>query len=85
MEIFSIYIPFLSPYEKPFYFILLGILLIPSIIYSLKGKRLTGYQSFLTLFFLWISFAGPNWNQGLALIGYIIWQCLLTKTYFNYR
>jgi membrane protein involved in D-alanine export len=39
----------------------------------------------LTLFFLWVSFAGPNLNQGYALFGYILWQCILTKVYFNYR
>ncbi|MGX6962062.1 D-alanyl-lipoteichoic acid biosynthesis protein DltB [Vagococcus xieshaowenii] len=77
--------PYLTPYEKPFYFILIALFFIPSIIYSLKGKRLTGYQAFLTLFFLWISFAGPNKTQGLALIGYLIWQVVVSKLYFNYR
>ncbi|MEG0285742.1 MULTISPECIES: D-alanyl-lipoteichoic acid biosynthesis protein DltB [Vagococcus] len=85
MDWLATYIPFLSPYEKPFYFILLGILFIPSILMSLQGKRAYWYQNFLTVFFLWVSFAGPNLNQGYALIGYIIWQCLLTKTYFTYR
>lgn len=85
MSFLSTYVPFLSPYEKPFYFILLAIMFIPSIIYSLQGKRAYWYQNFLTLFFLWISFAGPNLNQGYALLGYILWQCILTKVYFNYR
>ncbi|MEG0256062.1 MAG: D-alanyl-lipoteichoic acid biosynthesis protein DltB [Vagococcus sp.] len=79
------FIPFLTPYEKPFYFVILGVLFIPSIIASLKGKRLYWYQNLLTVFFLWISFAGPNMKQGFALIGYVIWQCLLTGTYFRYR
>ncbi|MFW7361178.1 D-alanyl-lipoteichoic acid biosynthesis protein DltB [Vagococcus fluvialis] len=85
MSLLSTYVPFLSPYEKPFYFILLAIMFIPSIIYSLQGKRAYWYQNFLTLFFLWVSFAGPNLNQGYALFGYILWQCILTKVYFNYR
>lgn len=85
MSFLSTYVPFLSPYEKPFYFILLAIMFIPSIIYSLQGKRAYWYQNFLTLFFLWVSFAGPNLNQGYALFGYILWQCILTKVYFNYR
>ncbi|MBO0477912.1 D-alanyl-lipoteichoic acid biosynthesis protein DltB [Vagococcus sp. DIV0080] len=79
------YVPYLTPYEKPFYFILLGILFIPSIIYSLQGKRAYWYQNFLTVFFLWISFAGPHMSQGYALLGYILWQCVLTKVYFKYR
>ncbi|MGY3703305.1 D-alanyl-lipoteichoic acid biosynthesis protein DltB [Vagococcus martis] len=79
------FIPYLTPYEKPFYFILLGVLFIPSIILSLNGKRMMWYQNFLTIFFLWISFGGPNSKQGLALIAYIIWQTLLTSVYFKYR
>ncbi|WP_242491857.1 D-alanyl-lipoteichoic acid biosynthesis protein DltB [Miniphocaeibacter massiliensis] len=77
--------PYLEPYQKPMYFIILGILLIPSIIYSLKGKRLVWYQALLTLFFLWMSFAGPHKEQGYALIGYVIWQIVLAKCYFTYR
>lgn len=78
-------IPFLTPYEKPLYFIILGLALIPSIIASLQGKRLHWYQALLTIFFLWLSFAGPNKGQGLALIGYIVWQVILVKLYVNYR
>ena len=78
-------VPFLTPYEKPFYFIILAILFIPSIISSLRGKRLYWYQNLLTVFFLWISFAGPNIKQGIALIAYVVWQCLLTGIYFRYR
>ncbi len=77
--------PYLTPYEKPVYFIVLGILLIPSIISSLQGKRQGWYQAFITVFFLWMSFAGPNLNQGFALVGYVLWQIILAKGYFNYR
>lgn len=83
MSILSV--PFLSPYERPFYFVLLGIFFIPSILLSLQGKRSYWYQNFLTVFFLWVSFAGPNIKQGVALIAYVLWQCVLTKLYFNYR
>ena len=47
-------IPYLTPYEKPFYFIILGVLFIPSILLSLNGKRMMWYQNFLTIFFLWL-------------------------------
>lgn len=79
------YIPYLTPYETPFYFILIGLFFIPSIILSLRGKRSMCYQNFLTILFLWISFAGPNIGQGMALIIYIVWQLLLTIIYFKYR
>ncbi|MGX6979767.1 D-alanyl-lipoteichoic acid biosynthesis protein DltB [Vagococcus elongatus] len=77
--------PFLTPYEKPFYFVILGILLLPSIFASLKGKRLGGYQAFLTLFFLWMSFGGPHRQQGFALIAYVVWQLLIAASYVRYR
>ncbi|MGO3733326.1 MAG: D-alanyl-lipoteichoic acid biosynthesis protein DltB [Vagococcus sp.] len=85
MSALTQWIPFLTPYEKPFYFVLLGIFFIPSILFSLNGKRLVWYQNMLTVFFLWISFAGPNSNQGYALIGYIIWQSIVSLVYFKYR
>ncbi|MGO2082393.1 D-alanyl-lipoteichoic acid biosynthesis protein DltB [Vagococcus sp.] len=77
--------PFLTPYETPFYFILLAIFLLPLILMSLRGKRVMWYQNIVTLLFLWMGFAGPNIKQGISLIIYIIWQCLLTAWYFNYR
>lgn len=76
---------FMTPYEKPFYFILLGILLLPLIIRLLCGKRMLWYQNIVTVLFLVISFGGVNRNQGIALIIYIIWQTLLVWLYFQYR
>ncbi len=77
--------PYLTPYERPSYFILFAILVIPSVIVSLKGRRLLWYQNILALFFLWMSFAGPNQAQGIALIIYVLWQTVLTWAYFYYR
>lgn len=85
MELLAQWVPFLTPYEKPYYFVLLGILFIPSILVSLKGKRLTWYQNLLTVLFLWLSFAGPNIKQGLSLVIYVLWQSALTELYFRYR
>ena len=85
MELLAQWVPFLTPYEKPYYFVLLGILFIPSILVSLKGKRLTWYQNLLTVLFLWLSFAGPNIKQGLSLVLYVLWQSVLTELYFRYR
>ncbi|MEY8446306.1 D-alanyl-lipoteichoic acid biosynthesis protein DltB [Enterococcus ratti] len=74
------------PYATPFYFLLLIFGLIP-IIFSFLffGKRLPIYETIITLFFLFISFGGVYWQQGVALIVYVIWQALLVWLYFSYR
>lgn len=76
---------YIAPYDKPFYFVILGVLFIPSIIGSLCGKRIHWYQTILTIIFIWMSFAGPNKQQGIALLIYLVWQTILTKGYFHYR
>ncbi|MGX7352356.1 D-alanyl-lipoteichoic acid biosynthesis protein DltB [Enterococcus canis] len=73
------------PYASPFYFIVLGIALLPMIVTLLHGKRWAWYQVLITLFFLYISFGGESWRQGLALIVYVIWQTVLVWGYFHYR
>ena len=76
---------FLSPYENPFYFIILSIGLIPLVIQLVRGKRMMWYQNLLTIFFLWTSFGGPSIRQGVALLSYIAWQTLLVWVYFKHR
>lgn len=78
-------IVYYTPYERPFYFILLGVALIPLIIQLLRGKRMMWYQNILTLTFLWLSFSGPNARQGIALLLYVLWQTVLVYAYFKYR
>ncbi len=76
----------LTPYESPKYFILLAIFLLPVVIsLLLRGKHLHVYEMFVTFLFLWLSFGGPEIKQGLALLVYVLWQVLLTKSYFSYR
>lgn len=78
--------PFMIPYASPSYFILLALLLLPIVISMLwKRKRHKGYQLFVTAFFLYVSFGGTAWHQGLALIIYVWWQTLLSWGYFRYR
>lgn len=77
--------PYMTPYGSPFYFVLFAIAGVPSVFFSLKGKRLYGYQTLLSLVFLWISFGGPHVRQAVALLFYMIWQTLLTIGYFHYR
>ena len=74
------------PYGELKYFLYLAIVLAPIVI-SLYfwQRRLPIYQTLATLFFLYISFSGPYGHQGLALIGYVLWQLLLVTLYFKYR
>ncbi|SJZ62646.1 membrane protein involved in D-alanine export [Pilibacter termitis] len=76
---------FMIPYETPYYFVFLAILLIPYVVMMLLGKRMVWYQTLITLFFLYISFAGPHIQQGIALILYLIWQTVLIMSYLGYR
>lgn len=78
--------PHMIPYASPGYFVYLIIALVPIIIGLLwKGKRLPIYQSLVTLLFLYMSFGGPDAKQGLALIGYVVYQSLLVWLYHRYR
>lgn len=78
--------PHMIPYAEPYYFLLLTIGLIPIVLSLLfRGKRWPIYQTILTFFFLFISFGGIYWQQGIALIAYVIWQTLLVWVYFCYR
>jgi membrane protein involved in D-alanine export len=78
--------PHMIPYANPFYFVWLSVALMPMVLTLLiKGKRWGWYQALLTLFFLYVSFGGPDWRQGVALIGYVLWQTVLVWLYFHYR
>ena len=71
-------IPHMVPYASPIYFIILCVALLPLIISLLiRGKRIGWYQSLITLFFLYVSFGGKDYRQGLALIGYVIFQSII--------
>ena len=79
-------IPHMVPYASPIYFIILCVALLPLIISLLiRGKRIGWYQSLITLFFLYVSFGGKDYRQGLALIGYVIFQSILVWCYNHYR
>ncbi|MGG5358172.1 MULTISPECIES: D-alanyl-lipoteichoic acid biosynthesis protein DltB [unclassified Enterococcus] len=79
-------IPHMIPYAEPFYFLLLAMALSPIVLSLLiRGKRLPLYQTAVTLFFLFISFGGTYWIQGVTLIAYILWQTALVWLYFILR
>ncbi|WP_165003039.1 MULTISPECIES: D-alanyl-lipoteichoic acid biosynthesis protein DltB [unclassified Enterococcus] len=79
-------VPHMIPYAEPFYFLLLAVAMLPLVLSLLiRGRRLSIYQTAVTLFFLYVSFGGTYWQQGLALICYVIWQTVLVWAYFVYR
>ncbi len=70
------------PYANPTYFIWLMVGLLPMMLVLLfKQKRWQWYQTLLTLAVLYVSFGGEYWQQGLALIGYVVYQTLLVYGY----
>ncbi len=73
------------PYGNPTYFIWLALAIIPLMIGLLYGRRFRGYQTIISLFFLILTFGGPNWKTGIALIGYFIYQIILVAGYSHYR
>lgn len=74
------------PYENPTYVLILALALIPTMfsIYY-KQDRMNWYQILVSVIFLAISFSGGKIQQGIALIGYVIFETILIGAYFSYR
>jgi len=75
----------LQPYESPGYFGLIIGLLLPIIIGLFYGKRLVIYETIFSLTFLVLTFGGKDWHQGLALIGYVLFELIVIFAYSKYR
>ncbi|WP_297079551.1 D-alanyl-lipoteichoic acid biosynthesis protein DltB [uncultured Enterococcus sp.] len=73
------------PYAQPLYFAYLLVALLPIAIGLWFGRRFRIYEAFVTVLFLWISFGGEFAHQGLALIGYVLYQCVLVGGYFTLK
>lgn len=76
---------YFQPYENPSYFGFLFLTIIPIILLLLNGKRSRIYETIVSIFFLFVSFGGPSWRQGVALIFYTIYETTLTFAYSNCR
>lgn len=74
----------LQPYTNPLYFIILFIALLPLIIGLYNGKRYKNYEAFISFLFLFLMFSGSEWIQGVQIIGYVIFQFLITFLYQKY-
>lgn len=75
----------LEPYGNPQYFIYLLIGLIPLMIGLYRGHRWRWYQSLVSLVFIFLMFDGPKLEQGIALIGYVLWEWIMVGGYMAYR
>ncbi|GEP19930.1 D-alanyl-lipoteichoic acid biosynthesis protein DltB [Pediococcus argentinicus] len=75
----------LTPYENPSYFLMLFVALLPIVIGLLAGRKFHWYETLVSFFFLLMTFGGPKWHQGLALIGYLVFEMILVTLYDRYR
>jgi membrane protein involved in D-alanine export len=74
----------MTPYGSFTFFFILAILLAPTIILGLKGKRFQTYNMFISVLVLAIIFSS-RLHGAIALILFTIWQILLIKAYISYR
>lgn len=74
----------MTAYGSFYFFAIVGILLIPTIIAGLKGKMLRKYNAVLTLVMLAIIFSDKP-KQAIMLAAFIIWQYTLIKGYLLLR
>lgn len=72
------------PYDTFLFFFIIAVLLLPTIIIGLNGKRARSYNMVITLVMLIIMFAN-NLVGIVSLILFTIWQLLLIKGYVFYR
>lgn len=74
----------MTPYGTFLFFFILAILLAPTIILGLNGKRFQTYNMVISILVLALIFSS-NWTSAVALILFTIWQILLIKGYYVYR
>ncbi|ETT86944.1 membrane bound O-acyl transferase MBOAT family protein, partial [Bacillus mycoides FSL H7-687] len=74
----------MTAYGSFYFFAIVGILLIPTIVAGLRGKMLRKYNAVLTLIMLAIIFSDKS-NQAMMLVVFIIWQYVLIKGYLLLR
>ncbi len=72
------------PFSSFFFFILIGILLLPTMILGLRGKRMQGYNMFATVVALALIFS-KDAHGALLLFLFTVWQVLIIRLYLAYR
>jgi membrane protein involved in D-alanine export len=74
----------MTPYGSFSFFLIIAILLLPTVIMGLNGKRFQPYNMAISVIALALIFSS-KWNGAIALIIFTIWQVLLIKGYVAYR
>ncbi|KOS63772.1 D-alanyl-lipoteichoic acid biosynthesis protein DltB [Lysinibacillus sp. FJAT-14222] len=74
----------MTPYGNIVFFIILGILLMPTIILGLRGKSAKRYNIFVSIIVLALIF-GNSLNGTISLILFTVFQLLLIIAYQKYR
>lgn len=74
----------MTPYSSFLFFIILGILLVPTMVLGIMGKRLRYYNLFVSIVVLALIFSESKAGF-LSLIAFTIFQVLLIKGYIAYR
>lgn len=72
------------PYGSFTFFIIIAILLAPTVILGLNEKRFQSYNMVISVIALALIFSS-KWSGALALIIFTIWQIILIKGYIAYR
>lgn len=75
----------LQPYGNPQYFVWLFISFLPLMIGLYHGRRFQCYETIVSLPFISLMFTGAKYQQGIAIIIYILWQLALVTGYAHYR
>jgi membrane protein involved in D-alanine export len=74
----------MTPYGTFRFFLIIAILLLPTIVLGLRGKSSRTYNMFITIIMLAIIFSDSILGP-ISLIGFTIWQVILVKGYASYR
>ena len=78
-------LPHLEAYGNPFYFIYLGLALLPIFVGLFFKKRFAIYECLVSLAFIVLALTGTHASQLLALLFYIVWQIIWVYSYKHYR
>ena len=78
-------LPHLEAYGNPFYFVYLGLALLPIFVGLFFKKRFAIYECLVSLAFIVLALTGTHASQLLALLFYIVWQIIWVYSYKHYR
>ncbi|MGG5254394.1 D-alanyl-lipoteichoic acid biosynthesis protein DltB [Neobacillus sp. SM06] len=72
------------PYGSFSFFLIIAVLLIPTVVLGLNGKKFQAYNMIISVPVLALIFSS-KWSGAIALIIFTAWQVILIKSYIAYR